>query len=306
MNRIAIRSLLAVAALCAAVQADLVVKRDLTILEGPAERAADGQSITIAGKPVPMDEVLLWEDSDGLLQHRASLSAQAKALHAIADRLQLKTALAELPKAIKAGAGRAAQTLLERAERAGLAAREAEGWEKKVEPLGDAEGTGYTLPTREAYPDVLVDRARAALENDEADRNGLRMLRAALRANDKYERAVDLLDEFAPERFRIGDPKEDDIPRLWLDWQVEVLSESGVRWLKRRHPDMSRARGDGRAGAAAWKPFGIHGIETPEIVFITEMKDARVVAICMKYARLTCRSLERMFQTDDPQRLEHA
>ena len=84
MNRIAIRSLLAVAALCAAAQADLVVKRDLTILEGPAERAADGRSITIAGKPVPMDEVLLWEDSDGLLQHRASLAAQVKALHAIA------------------------------------------------------------------------------------------------------------------------------------------------------------------------------------------------------------------------------
>ena len=296
-NRMCCTPFLALALLCSVAAADRVVLRDLTILVGEASKRADGKSLTIGSTSVDLDEVLLWEDDEGRLKYTPSRRAQFKALRTLGDELELERVKRELPKAVAAGAGDAARAMLERAERAGMDSREAEGWARKVDNLPAGADSGYKLSGRKGYLDALVDRARVALEEDERDRNGLRMLRAAFLGDEKYGRARDLLDEFAPDRFRIGDPRKNDIPRLWLDWQVDVLLEPGVRWLKRRHPDMERAR------SGVWKRTGIHGIETPEIVFITDVTDSRVVAMCMKYARMTCRALERLFATDEPKRL---
>ena len=98
---------LAVACLCASALADTVVLRDRTVLAGAANRAGD--VVDIAGRKVPVGEVLLWEDDAGLLKLETPLFGQVEGYRILADRAALAKCLDLLPKAAEGGAGRSAR-----------------------------------------------------------------------------------------------------------------------------------------------------------------------------------------------------
>ena len=266
------------------VLADTVVLRDRTVLTGEVTRT-DG-ALAVQDRTFPIDEVMLWEDDQGVIRLDTPLAEQLEAYRILADRAGLETCRERLAQAVEAGAGKAAARLLARAEHLGLDPKQAEVWEAKLEGL---EGGGeFAVPGNEVRAALLVARARANGASDWNER-GLALLRAAFRVDEENAEAKKLLEAVAPSRWTIGDA------RVWLDWSVDVLP-GGVRVLKRRHPDMERAR-------VTWER-DIHGVETDEIVFITKMERSAPVAMCLKYSQLTCKALDEMFRTDDPQRSE--
>ncbi len=289
--------LLALAAAAAA--ADLVVLRDRTIVEGSVTRG--DKTLSVGGQSFPLTEVLLWETADGETRYAPTLDGQLKAYRELADRRLLAACAAALPKAVQAGARDSAREILVEAERAGLSAEQAEEWDRKIEQMKAKPGATVAVPGDNVLTDLLAERAQITLDAEEELR-GWELLRAALRRDPNHEEARDILDEIAPSHWRIGHKREGDDDemwqqRIWLDWQIEILS-GGVRALGRLAPDMQRAR-------MTWRK-DLNGVETreegSEIVFATPFNDARIVALCIRYAKLTCRALGRMFHTDSPKR----
>lgn len=290
--------LLALATTAAA--ADVVVLRDRTIVEGAVTKGA--KTLSVGGQSYPLSEVLLWETADGETRYAPTLDGQLKAYRELADRRLLAACTRALPKAIQAGAQESAREILVQAERAGLSAEQAEEWERKIEQMQAKPGAKAAVPGENVLTDLLAERAQITLDAEQELR-GWELLRAALRRDPDHEEARDILDEIAPSHWRIGHKREDDgddemwQQRIWLDWQIEILS-GGVRALGRLAPDMQRAR-------VTWRK-DLNGIETreegSEIVFATPFNDARIVGLCIRYAKLTCRALGRMFHTESPKR----
>jgi hypothetical protein len=283
--------------LATAAAADIVVLRDRTILEGAVTKG--DQSLTVDGQRLPLTEVLLWETADGETRYAPTFDGQLKAYRELADRLLLQKCAVALPKAIEKGAREAAREILVQAERAGLPPEEAEEWDRKIDKMEIKADAKVAVP--DVLTDLLAERAQITLDAEQELR-GWELLRAALRRDPKHEEARDILDEIAPAHWRIGHKREGDDDemwqqRIWLDWNIEILS-GGVRALGRLAPDMQRAR-------TLWRK-DLNGVETreegSEIVFATPLNDARIVGLCVRYAKLTCRALGRMFHTDTPKR----
>ena len=293
-------SALLLALTTAAAAADIVVLRDRTILEGTVTKG--GSTLTVDGRSVPLADVLLWETGKGETRHAPTLDGQLKAYRELADRLLLAACVTALPEAIRKGARESAQEILEQAERAGLPAEEAEEWDRKIGNMTAKPGATVDVPGENVLIDLIVARAQITLDAGQELR-GRELLRVALRRDPKHEEARDILDEIAPSHWRIGHARKgndkDEMwrQRIWLDWQIDVLPD-GVRALGRLAPDMQRAR-------TMWRK-DLNGIETreegAEIVLVTPLNDARIVGMCVRYAKLTCRALGRMFHTDDPKR----
>ncbi|MCK6459283.1 MAG: hypothetical protein L6Q95_05240 [Planctomycetes bacterium] len=283
--------------------ADTVVLRDRTILEGPVTRS--DASLAVAGRSVPLDEVLLWEDEKGLALHAPSFEAQLDACRALAVRERLAQCRKLFPEAVAAGAVDAAREMLVLAALSGLPAKEAADWDKRLLSAERKEGAAGAAPDAgTVLSDLLCKRAKAELGAGEGhELRGRQLLRAALRMNEANEAALALLEEIAPEsppfaRPLEGRPDPVKARRIWLDWEVDVL-RGEVRPLGRRAPDMERARN-------VWRK-DLNGVETreegAEIVFLTPIDDrTEILGKCVRYAKITSRALARIFATDNPRR----
>jgi len=291
--------------------ADVVVLRDRTILEG--EASASGEKISIAGRTVGTDEVLLWEGADGAPRNEPTLRDQMRAYDALNDRAMLARCRDLIPKAIEAKAGTSARTLLAEAERLGMDPAEVDRFAAAIEPLPDESKEGFDLGARKAFALLLAEKAKANGVEKETSR-GLELLRAALVRDEEAEPILEILDGVGPQ-FQRGRrrPRRRDIvaarpgKRVWLDWEVDVLpSKFGrIRMLDNRHVEVERARElwwtrDPETGEKVYTP--IYGVETSEIVFLTPMKRTDIVKSCVSLARFTARALEEMFKTDAPKR----
>jgi hypothetical protein len=293
-------SALLLALTAATAAADVVVLRDRTILEGPVTKG--GSTLTVDSHTVPLAEVLLWEAGKGETRYAPTLDGQLKAYRELADRLLLAACAKALPEAIRKGARESAQEILEQAERAGLPAGEAEEWDRKIGKMKAKPGAKVGVPGENFLTDLIAARAQITLDAGQELR-GWELLRAALRRDPKHEEARDILDEIAPSFWKIGQEREGEAEdemwrqRIWLDWQIEILP-GGVRALGRLAPDVQRAR-------MLWRK-DLNAIETreegSEIVFATPLNDTRIVGPCVRYAKLTCRALGRLFHTDTPKR----
>lgn len=283
--------------------ADTVVLRDRTILEGSVTKG--DKALAVAGRSVPLEEVLLWEDDKGLALLAPSFDAQLDACRALAVRDRLAECRKRFPEAVQAGAVDAAREMIELAAISGLPGKEAATWEAQLLKAERKEGAPGAAPEVGAVlADVLCRRAKAELDaGEEHQYNAWQLLRGALRMDDKHKGSLDLLAEIAPETFPIGQSKEKPLDaatrrQLWLDWQVDVL-RGEVRPLGRRAPDMERAR-------SIWRK-DLNGVETreegAEIVFITPIDDrTEILGKCVRYAKITCRALAKMFAIEKPRR----
>ncbi len=272
--------------------ADTVVLRDRTVLDGSVSKS--GESITVAGKKFAKTNVLLWEDGDGVAQYSASFRDHLDGCYALANRERLKLCLAALPQAIASGAGAHAWELLAAAADSGLDAADEKTWRAKIGKL--KPGTGdFKIPGQDVLAGVLAKRALAAADDDQEKRSWL-LLRAALQTGVENEDAQDLLDEVAPANWRVGKPYN---RRIWLDWHCDVIQD-GMRAVGRNQPDIQRARGLWRDENG--ETVKLWGAQTQEITFITRMSESNIVSMCTKYAWLSCKSLDQMFKTDNPQR----
>ncbi|HEX5138161.1 MAG TPA: hypothetical protein VFY93_14390 [Planctomycetota bacterium] len=293
-------SLLLVSALAAA---DTVVLRDRAILEGGVTKT--DAALSVAGRSVPLDEVLLWEDGKGLAQFTPSFDAQLDACRALAVRARLETCRKGFPEALAAGATDAAKEMLELAALSGLPGKEAAEWDRQLSSATRKEGASGAAPDAgNVLSDLLCARAKAEFDAGE-DHNyrGCQLLRAALRMNEENEKALELLTEVAPDyppfgRTTEGRPDPKKGRRIWLDWEVDVL-RGEVRPLGRRAPDMERARN-------IWRR-DLNGVETreegAEIVFLTPIDDrTEILGKCVRYAKITSRVLAKIFATDSPRR----
>lgn len=288
--------------LCAAAlaSADTVVLRDGTILEGSVTKGAT--ALAVGGEPASLTDVLLWEDDALLPRSAPSFEAHVKACATLADRQLVATCRQRFPGLLGAGAVDAARTTLERAALAGLPAKEAADFENRLLGAERKEGASGAAPGPEVLAGILLERARASLKAPEEHHfRGSQLLREALRVDPKHKEALDLLAEIAPARPPFGQIKDDPerARRIWLDWEVDVL-RGEVRTLGRRNPDMERA-------LAVWRRQDLNGVETreegAEIVFITPIDDrTEILGKCVRYAKITCRALAKMFATDDPKR----
>ncbi len=288
--------LLLAAALAAA---DTVVLSDGTILEGSVTKGET--ALAVGGEAVPLADVLLWEDEALLARDAPAFEAHAKACAALADRKLLAEARRRFPELLAAGAVDAARLTLERAALAGLPRKEAADAEKRLLAAKGKEGASGAAPGSEFLAGILVERARAALKaSEEHHYRGSQLLREALIADPKQPEALGLLKEIAPAKPPFGQVKDDPdrARRIWLDWHVDVL-RGEVRALTRRAPDLEHAM-------AVWRK-DLNGVETreegAEIVFITPIDDRTpMLGDCVRYAKITCRALAKMFATDDPKR----
>jgi len=303
MNRV-LAPLLLAAALC---HADTVVLRDRTILEGSATKGE--KALTVGGRTVPLDEVLLWEDGKGLALFTPSFEGQLDACRELAVRERLAECRKRFPEAVAAGAADAARQMLELAAVSGLPAKEVAEWDAQLRNAGHtaeaSAGTPRAAPEAGAVLSaILFQRAKAEIGAGEEHRyRGCRLLRASLWMDETNKAALDLLEEIAPDLLPFGQYKEGKrdparARRLWLDWEVDVL-RGEVRPLGRRAPDMERAR-------EIWRK-DLNGVETreegAEIVFLTPIDDrTEILGKCVRYAKITCRALAKIFATDNPKR----
>jgi len=298
MNRVLVTLLLATAL----AGADTVVLRDRTILEGAVTKGE--KALAVAGRTVPLDEVLLWENDAGLAQFSPSFEAQMDACRALAIRDRLAECRKRFPEAVAAGAVDAARAMLELAAISGLPAKEGADWDAQLLKAERKEGASGAADPARIFADIVYRRAKAELgAGEERQYRGWQLLRATLQLDGTHKDALGTLAEIAPERPLIGQSKEGKpdparARRLWLDWQVDVL-RGEVRPLGRRAPDMERARN-------VWRR-DLNGVETreegAEIVFVTPIEDrTEILGKCVRYAKITCRALAKVFATDQPKR----
>ncbi|MDH3590467.1 MAG: hypothetical protein OER88_01215 [Planctomycetota bacterium] len=269
--------------------ADTVVLRDRTVLEGAVAKSE--KALTVAGKTVPLADVLAWEDGDTVAQYAASFRDHYDACLILADRERLRICLERLPKATNKAA---AWELLATAAECGLDPKAEKAWQKKIAQLGTGAGTA-AAPGAEVLANIFTTRAVAASDADQEMR-ARRLLRAALDTGVENEDATDLLDDMAPDSWRVGNPYQ---PRIWLDWHIDVI-QPGMRAVGRNQPDVQRARGMWLSPER--KRQKLWGAQTQEITFVTKLSNSSIVSMCTKYAWLTCRSLDEMFRTDTPKR----
>ncbi len=263
---------------CAAVRADTIVLRDGTILEGAVERTVRPQS------------VLVWERDDGTLKQPAEWNDQLRGYRLLADRTTLAQCKTALPGTHEVKDADALRILLDRAEQAGLDPKKAESWSRKLAGLVKMKRERleeFTVPPDHAFPDLLLDRANRTKNPNRA----LHLLRAALDHSPHHLNALRRLEREAHVFWDVGDK------RLWLDWRLDVLSGKGSRMVPADEPQLRRAR-------ALWEKKKIHGVETPDIMLFTRLTDRDPVGRCVRLSNLTCRALEKLFETDKPARTD--
>ena len=171
--------------------------------------------------------------------------------------------------------------------------KDAAAWSRRIAGIKELKKSDVKVPGTDVSVALLLDRAQKNLD-EEDDLRAAYLLRRALRIDPENETVHEFMEEVArPGWLRETDRKKSN--RLWLDWKIDVLAER-VRFLKRRHPDMARARN-------LWRK-DLQGVETSEIVFITPLKRAELVGMCVRLSRLTCRSLDLMCKIEKPERTE--
>lgn len=301
--------------------ADRVVLNDGSVLEGTVKKTSAKQ-LMVDDKKVDLATVWLWE-REAVAVYVPSLKHRLRAYRVLADAEQLRRCADLFPKAIASTNRAAALDLLEWAESAGLEPKQSTAWRGQLDKLPDhakaKEDPEPYARAGHAYTDILLARARAAKAAHKKDETTcLQLVDTILRRDPEHAETNAFLKTFVSKRWRIGDHK------TWLQWRLLILPQ-GARVITRRHPrhmDLDKAistwefmakylsderKKEAKEGKKV-KPveaIKLHGFETPEIVLLTPMKEARPLASFLKYGRITCRALERIFYTDNPGREEY-
>jgi hypothetical protein len=287
-----VRSLAVLLLLAAGAHADRVVERDGNILTGSAEM---GEGVVRLGrKSLPLEAVCLVERDDGALVYAADFEGRLRGYEYLAHE-HLRDVYTKLTReCCQVGDFVLARRMLERAEQAGLASREAGALKQRIEKderkRGGAGDVKSERLLREAaeheayFPRLLVQRAQC---DADAGQDGTRVLREALRLQPGLKEGEDLLRRLAPKDFPLGDA------RAWLDWHVDI-ELAGARVVTGDAPALGRAR-------KLWRS-DLHGVRADDILLLTPVKDPFLVGRCLAHGRLACRVLGELFTTKTPVR----
>jgi hypothetical protein len=266
-----------------AASADRVVERDGNILKGPAEMAEG--VVRLGGKAIPLENVLLVERDDGTLLHAPDFEARMRGYEYLA-MVHLRDEYTKLVReCCQVSDFVLARNMLEKAESAGLASREAielkrkiEKDEKKRTEPGGVKSERLLKRAQEIdvhFPQLLA--ARAACEH-KGGNDCTRLLREALRRGAPGE---ELLQQLAPKDFLVGDS------RVWLNWHVD-LELAGTRVVADDLAALQRAR-------KTWRR-DLHGLQADEILLLTPVKESYLIGRCLAHGRLACRALNDIFE----------
>jgi hypothetical protein len=278
--------------LASAASADRVVERDGTILSGAAEVA--GGVVRIGGKAIDLEGVCLVERDDGALVYAHDYEARLRGYEYIAQAYLRDEYTKITRECCQVGDFVLARRMLERAEHAGLASREAIALKQRIERDEQKRGGGGDVKSERLlkrageidahFASVVAERARRELDGG---KDGARLLREALRLQPDLAPAAELLARLAPRDFPIGDS------RVWLDWHVD-LEQAGAKIVTGEAPALERAR-------KLWRK-DLHGVHAGEILLLTPVKDPYLVGRCLAHGQLACRVLGELFTTKAPVR----
>lgn len=281
--RIVLALLLAVVA----ASADRIVERDGTILKGSAE-VAEGV-VRLEGKAIALDAVFLVERDDGTLLHAPDFEARLRGYEYLAKSYLCDEYTKLVRECCQVGDFVLARRMLEGAEGAGLASREAielklriERDERKRAGPGAVKSERLLKRSQEIetyYPLLLAERAAREYEGG---KDGARLLREALR---RGAPAAELLQRVAPKDFPVGDS------RVWLDWHVD-LEQTGAHVVATDLPALMKSRN-------LWRT-DLSGLEADEILLLTPVKESYLIGRCLAHGRLACRVLKELFATGPP------
>lgn len=270
-----------------AASADRVVERDGNILKGTAEV---GQGVVrLGGKAIPLESVFLVERDDGALLHAPDFDARMRGYEYLA-MAYLRDEYTKLVRdCCQVSDFVLARRMLEEAEGAGLASREAvdlklriEKDERKRAGPGAVKSERLLKRAQEVetyFPGLLA--ARAAREYEEG-KDGARLLREALRRGAPTQ---ELLERVAPKDFPVGDA------RVWLDWHID-LEQVGARVAAVDTPALRQAQ-------KVWR-HDLNGLAADEILLLTPAKDSYLIGRCLAHGRLACRVLNELFAGGSP------
>jgi hypothetical protein len=289
-----VRALLGVVLLVLPAVADTAVTRHGTLVTG--DLRVDGDAVVKvrndSERRYPRADFLLVEKTDGTLLWAPDFEARLRGYEYLA-RGRKRELLVELcGDALKARDGKLARHLLDRAEANGFTGKTAESLKRKLEKLEKGRKRTDEAKAKEAraraaevdaiHPDLLAQRARKALQGG---KDGLRILREALRLNPLHDGATKILERHAPKDFPIGNRV------FWLDWHLD-LETTGATLVPGDQEDLKRAR-------RQWRK-DLYGIKAGPIRLLTTVQDTRTVGRCLAYGRLVCDVLEEMFRTERP------
>ena len=271
----------------AAAPADRVVERDGNVLKGAAEM---GEGVVrLGGKAIALENVLLVERDDGTLLYAPDFDARMRGYEYLAMTYLRDEYTKLVRECCQIGDYVLARRMLEGAESAGLASREAieikrriEKDEKKRAGPGAVKSERLLKKATEVeahFPGLLAARATRDVEEG---KDGTRLLREALR---RGAEAGDLLQRVAPKEFPVGDS------RVWLDWHID-LEQAGARVVAEDMAAVQRAR-------KTWRR-DLHGLQADEILLLTPVKDSYLIGRCLAHGRLACRALNELFEAVPP------
>ena len=280
------RRLLVLLLAAAAARADVVVDRDGNLLRGTAEVRRDEGAVSVGAKTLPLEQVYLVEDDAGRLLYAPDFEARVRGYEYVANELVRDDYVRVVRAALQVEDVVLASLALERAERAGLANREAASLKTRIDRAAGGDDEVKSERVHEMlrrvdarYGEFLAERAATALDGGDAD--GARLLREALRRAPDSETARARLASMAPEAFALGDA------RAWLDWRLDLEAAGG--------PHVEG--GEGLTWArAAWRK-DVHGIGAGPILLVTPLRESRRVGRCLAFGRLGVRVLEELFAT---------
>ncbi|MHC4959635.1 MAG: hypothetical protein ACYTGN_14815 [Planctomycetota bacterium] len=290
------RLVLALLCLAGLAAGDRAVRRDGSIVHDDVMRVEKRSLIWGEKRPKTesLDAYLLVEKADGTHVWSANWDARVRGYLALARR-ERRAGLAQAANnAIKARDHVLARDLLERAEDAGFAGKDADKLRRKIlaaekrPKVANAKKAAAARAAARviegASGRILRDRAIVALPEDRL--GGFRLLREALRRAPADKLAIETLAKYVPAELATDH-------RAWLDWQLDVQRRGFLR-ATGKELELKRARHH-------WRP-DLYGVGSKEILLITALKDYELVGRCLAHARLVCRALGGLFKTDKPVR----
>jgi hypothetical protein len=237
----------------------------------------------------PKGDFLLVESDDGKLLWTPDLESRLRGYEYLARMRGVERATKLLKDALAARDTTLARKLLDLAEAEGLTGKEADDLKRRLEQM---EQRPHTPDEKKAaavsealkdlgslHADLLVERARAD------DRDGLRLLREALRLDPKNAPALALVTERAPKDFRLGPPT------LWLDWHLD-LEERGAWLIADGDPELLAMK-------RSWRK-DLYALEAGPIRIVTPLTDTATVGRCLAHGQLVCKALAELFRTAQP------
>jgi len=276
----------------AALARDVAVDRDGKIYKGDAEVTLSSSLLVIGRRKIPLTDVHIVEKGDGTLIYAPDLEARLRGYEYLARDHVRDRYVKLVREATQVSDFALARMLLERAERAGLASKEAVKLKIRIErqvarnprkAARSARVAKKAVKLHRYFGEMLAQRAQKAFDGGTG---GAWLLREALRRVPDSALALELLAKASPGNFPIGDD------RTWLEWHLD-LESAGAR-ITQDEPALLRAR-------RAWRK-DLHAVLAEPIVVISPVKDSQLIGRCLAYSRLSCSALKEMFATDAPRR----